>query len=87
MMKEKFGERFSVLAIYAPPQMRYARLAARLVRPLLPDTAASRDYAEIEPPVEKAGPIAMANWTIANIGTHEEFLAAVDILIAQLKEQ
>ena len=86
-MKEKFGERFFVLAIYAPPDIRYQRLGARPARPLSPEIAASRDYAEIEPPVEKAGPIAMADWTIANIYPHDEFINAVDVLIADLKNR
>ena len=86
IMKERFGVQFNVLAIYAPPALRYARLATRLVRPLSPDLAASRDYAEIEPPVEKAGPIAMADRTIQNLGAHEDFLHTVDIFIKEILE-
>ncbi|MDP3772627.1 MAG: dephospho-CoA kinase [bacterium] len=84
IMKKRFGAQFSVLAIYAPPALRYARLATRSVRSLSPDLAASRDYAEIEPPVEKAGPIAMADRTIQNLGTREDFLQAVDKFIEEI---
>ncbi len=84
--KERFGDQFRVLAIYAPPDLRYDRLANRPVRPLDRETAHSRDYAEIDPPVEKAGPIAMADWTIQNIGTREEFLKAVDTLIDEINK-
>lgn len=83
IMKEKFGDDFRVLAIYAPPGIRYARLIHRPVRPLANDMAQSRDYAEIEN-AEKAGPIAMAEWTIANIGSKEKFLHEVDALIQEL---
>lgn len=78
--KKRFGDQFRVLAVYAPPDMRYRRLAQRLVRPLSLEVAQSRDYAEIEN-VEKGGPIAMADWTIKNIGTREEFLREVDEII------
>lgn len=84
--KERFGEQFKVLAVYAPPEIRYARLARRPVRPLDPETARSRDYAEVEK-VENAGPIAMANWTIANLETREEFLQKVDALVNELLGQ
>ena len=44
------------------------------------EEAASRDYSEIEN-LEKGGPIVMADWTIQNIGTKEEFLTEVDRII------
>ena len=81
--KERFGNQFKVLAIYAPPKLRYERLGGRLSRPISEDAARSRDYAEIEN-IEKAGPIAMADWTIQNIGTKEEFYSATDSLIDSL---
>ena len=80
VMKERFGDQFRVLAIYAPPTLRYRRLSARAIRPLIPEMASSRDYAEIEAPVEKAGPIAMADWTIQNLGSREDFLKEIKIL-------
>lgn len=78
--KERFGEQFRVLAIYASPDLRYKRLAKREIRPLSREIAQSRDYTEIEN-IEKGGPIAMADWTIQNTGTKEEFIAAVNKLI------
>lgn len=83
IMKEQFGEQFRVLAVYAPPILRYRRLSSRLVRPLSSDLAASRDYAEIEH-VEKAGPIAMADWTIQNLGRREDFLREIDALVSEV---
>ena len=78
--KEKFGDSFRVLAIYAPPDIRYPRLAVRPARPLTAEEALSRDYAEIEN-LEKGGPIAMADWTIPNVGALEQFLYPIDKLI------
>jgi len=80
IMKERFGEQFRTLAIYAPPEIRYKRLAARPIRPLSLENAISRDYAQIEN-LDQAGPIVMADWTTENIGTKEELLAAVDKII------
>lgn len=61
-----------LLAIYASPVIRYQRLANRSVRPLTREEAISRDYAEIMH-LNKGGPIAMADFTIINNGTVEEF--------------
>jgi len=76
-LKERLGERFQVLAIYAPPSLRYARLAARPERPYNAKLARSRDCAQIES-LQQAGPIAMADWTIQNTGTKPELITTVD---------
>lgn len=81
--KEALGEQFKTLAIYAPPPVRYERLRVRNVRPLTNKEARSRDYAEIEIS-DKAGPIAMADWTIQNTGTREEFFEAIDSVINEV---
>ena len=79
-LKEKYGRLMYVLAIYAPPELRYQRLGGRKTekedkksrfRPLSREEAKKRDYAEIEH-LEKGGPIAMADFTIVNTGTMEE---------------
>ncbi len=79
LVKEKFGENFKVLAVYAPSSLRYERLGKRKVRPLSPEEARMRDYSEIEN-IEKAGPIAMADWTIQNTGSRKEFLKNVEAI-------
>jgi dephospho-CoA kinase len=79
-LKARFGERFRVLAIYAPPALRYRRLAVRPERPYDEGLAKSRDCTQIES-LQQAGPIAMADWTIQSTGTKEELFAAVDALI------
>lgn len=79
ILKEKYGSQMYVLAVYAPPELRYDRLENRSesnndnsrFRSIPRDKSQSRDYAEIEN-IEKAGPIAMADFTIVNTGTVED---------------
>ncbi|MBI4439044.1 AAA family ATPase [Candidatus Woesearchaeota archaeon] len=63
-----------LLAIYASPATRYRRLAFRGERRLSEEQARSRDIAEIEN-IDKASPIAMADYAIVNEGTIDEFRA------------
>ena len=79
VLKEKYKEAMYVVAVYAPPKLRYARLKNRSVendqeqrfRNFTEEEAKARDYAEIEN-IEKGGPIGMADFTIVNTGTIEE---------------
>lgn len=64
-LKSLYHDNFYVVAVWASPQTRYARLAVRSKRPLTPEQAESRDRAEIEN-LNKGGPIAMADFTIPN---------------------
>jgi dephospho-CoA kinase len=75
ILKEKFGKIFILVAVYAPPEIRYGRLVSRELkatdtnlryRPSTKEQAKARDYAEIEN-IAKAGPIAMADYTFINI--------------------
>jgi dephospho-CoA kinase len=65
LLKERYGERLSVVAVCTSPGTRHARLAHRSERPLTPQEAAGRDKSEIEN-INKGGPIAMADFTIVN---------------------
>ncbi len=93
VLREKYGENMVVVAIYAPPEMRYARLEARVSgaddpdlrhRGFSRDEAKARDYAEIEN-IEKGGPIAMADYTIVNDGTLEQYHAKIQEFIRKLE--
>lgn len=73
-LKEKFSGNMFLIAVYAPPDLRYERISTRTMpkddtelrhRPFTKREAKSRDYAEIEN-LEKGGPIAMADYTILN---------------------
>jgi dephospho-CoA kinase len=65
IFKEALEDRAIIIAVVSPRQLRHQRLAARKVRPLSEAEASSRDYAEIEN-VEKGGPIANADYYLAN---------------------
>jgi dephospho-CoA kinase len=85
LFKEKFGENFITIAVYASPKIRYDRLGRREVRPLTPEEAKSRDHAQIEN-IFQAGPIAMAEYNLDNTGTLEHLYKQVDDVINQLKK-
>ena len=66
--KKAYGGNLHVIAIYASPKTRHARLASRKVRPIPPEKALERDHAEIKN-LNKGGPIALAEHTIVNEGS------------------
>ena len=70
-LKRRYGEKLRVVAVWAPPATRHARLSRRAERPLTLEEAASRDRAEIEN-INKGGPIAMADFVIMNEDSLEE---------------
>lgn len=94
ILKDKYGESLIVIAVYTPPKLRYQRLADRAMRhgddPKLkyrsstPEAAKVRDYAEIEN-IEKGGPIAMADYTILNIGTLEDLHNQIEKIWNEIK--
>ena len=92
VLRDRYGENLIVVAIYAPPETRYARLEARSSgaddpdlrnRGFSRDEAKSRDHAEIEN-LAKGGPIAMADYTIVNDGTLEEYQEKIQNLISKI---
>jgi dephospho-CoA kinase len=83
-LKKRYDKDFIVIAVYSSPQVRYARLADREVRPLTAVEAASRDRAEIEN-LDKGGPIAMADMTIINESAFGDMKLQVERIIANLK--
>jgi len=84
LLKERYGERLSVLAVWASPATRHARLDHRAKRPLTLEEAASRDKSEIENS-NKGGPIAMADFTIVNEASLEELKRETKRVLAALK--
>jgi dephospho-CoA kinase len=83
VLKEKFKDDLLVIAVTAPRQLRYQRLAARPVRPLTAAEAENRDIVEIEN-IEKAGPIAMADYTIVNDGALAELNQKIDSVLKEI---
>ena len=84
LLKDYYGDRFHVVAVWASPRTRYERLTVRNDRPLSMEEAASRDVAEIEN-VNKGGPIAMADFTIINESSLEALIGETRKVIAALK--
>lgn len=77
---EKFGKSAIFIAITAPRHVRHERLANRPIRPLSDEEVTSREYAEIEN-LEKGGPIANADYTIANTQTPEDMLKELESIL------
>jgi dephospho-CoA kinase len=67
ILKEKYGDKFKVVAVVASPAVRFKRLVARKNdRPMKNYTEfQTRDYSEIEN-IEKGGPIARADYFVVN---------------------
>lgn len=84
LLKGRYGEQLSVLAVWASPATRYARLAQRAERPLTFKEAANRDKSEIEN-INKGGPIAMADFTIVNEASLEELERETEQVLSAVK--
>ncbi len=65
IFKESFGDRSIIIGVIAPKKLRHTRLKNRAIRPLNEEESELRDYAEIEN-IEKGGPIANADYYLAN---------------------
>ncbi len=83
-LKTYYGEDFYVVAVWASPRTRYARLTGRSDRRLTLEEAANRDRAEVEN-INKGGPIAMADFTIINESSLKELKKEVKRVIPKLK--
>ncbi|MBI2625418.1 MAG: AAA family ATPase [Candidatus Nealsonbacteria bacterium] len=92
MLKERYGDSLFIVAAYAPPVLRYQRLVGRVAendpkkrfRPLTEKEAKARDLADIES-AEKGGPIAMADFTVLNLGAKEELIEQVRGVLSKIK--
>jgi len=93
ILREKYGDKLVVLAVYSPPSLRYDRLVKRTLlasdkdlrnRPATLESAKARDYAEIEN-IEKGGPIAMADFTLLNTGSVGELLNSLELKIKEIE--
>jgi len=82
-LKNYYGENFYVVAVWASPRTRYARLTTRLNRRLTLEEANSRDRTEIEN-TNKGGPIAMAGFTIINESSLENLEKETKRIISTL---
>ncbi len=84
LLKDHYGADFTVVAAWASPATRYARLSSRGERPLSQKEAVSRDRTEIEN-TNKGGPIAMADYTIGNESSLSALKKQANDILARLK--
>jgi dephospho-CoA kinase len=84
LLKEYYGGQFTTVAVWASPTTRHKRLTDRKERPLTLEEAANRDKSEVENS-DKGGPIAMADFTIANEATLEKLKKETGRVLSALK--
>jgi dephospho-CoA kinase len=77
VLKRHFGERLHTIAIYASPTLRHHRLTTRPVRPLTKEEAEHRDASQIVR-LEQGGPIAVADYMVANEGELSQMTDKLD---------
>ncbi|UCH95129.1 MAG: AAA family ATPase [Candidatus Aminicenantes bacterium] len=82
-LKENFGKQLHVIALHSSKRVRYQRLGTRNRRPLTPREVDERDLMEIKN-IEKAGPIAIADYHIINDGEMEELYTTIDGIFKEL---
>lgn len=92
VLKAEFPEALVVIAVYAPPQLRYARISSRISgqedqnlrnRPLSVSDAEKRDIAELEN-LNKGATIAMADYTLINTGSLQTLFQNLETLVADI---
>jgi len=95
VLKEHFGDKMSVIAVYAPPKLRYQRISERVMavndkdlrnRPLTIEEAKKRDLAELEN-LNKGATIAMADYTIVNTKDKDYLLNQLDEIIEDINRR
>jgi dephospho-CoA kinase len=83
-LKTYYGKDFYVVAVWASPPTRYARLGTRRDRKLTPAEAAGRDWAEVEN-TDKGGPMAMADFALINESSLENLRQEAERIISKFK--
>jgi len=83
LLKDYYGERLKLVAVYSSPTTRASRLAVRRIRHLTAQEAADRDKNEIEV-INKGGPIALADYTIINESSLKDLKEQTQLIIERL---
>ncbi len=84
IFKEIFGDKAIIIAVVAPRSIRHKRLSTRPVRSYNEEDASLRDYNEIVG-LEKGGPIANADYYLANDMSKESLINDLKRLLERLK--
>lgn len=84
-LRQTFGDEIITVAIVNPKHIRYERVVARkdAHRPYTLEQIKLRDIEEIEN-IEKGGPIAFADYYLANAKNMDELIAQIDSLMDEL---
>lgn len=82
-LKHAFPGELVLVAVVAPRQLRYHRLAHRTERPYTETESYERDISQIEN-LEQGGPIAIADHYLINDGSIESFNSQLDALAREL---
>jgi dephospho-CoA kinase len=84
LLKEHYNNDLLIVAVYASPKTRYARLDGRRDRTLTPVETTERDRAEIVIS-HKGGPIAVADYTIINESSLEDLSEQTERIIEGIR--
>ena len=82
-LEEKFGRQLVLVAVHSPKKLRYQRLGTRETRPLTPQEVDERDFFEIKN-IEKAGPIAIADYHIVNDSDFQNMYHQIDTIFKEI---
>ena len=82
-LKDKFGKQLVLLSVHSHKTLRYQRLGQREVRPLTPREVDQRDFSEIKN-IEKAGPIAVADYHIINNSDIQNLYKDIDKIMNEI---
>ena len=82
ILKEEL-ENLKVIAIVTDKEIRYSRLENREIRPLTKEEAQKIDLSEIEN-IQKAPPIAYADYYVLNNGSLEEYKERLESIIKEI---
>ena len=85
VLKDKLGNKLTMIAIVANRKLRYDRLAVRDIRPLTNEEALKRDIAEIEN-LAKGGPISIADYYILNDDTKEAYIEKLKNILYRIED-
>ena len=83
LLKDYYGDKLKLVAVYSSPKTRHIRLVGRQVRPLTNQEAADRDKSEIQN-INKGGPIALADFTIINESSLQALQEQTERIIERL---
>jgi dephospho-CoA kinase len=83
VLRDAFGDSIQSLAIHCPRSIREQRVGQRKTRPLSPEELLRRDHTEVRA-LDKATPIALADYHVVNEGTLDELAARLNSILPLL---